>query len=70
MAEKEKENGQEIEEVKSLPLFDKRMKDLLQELDEHMFRTCMFYIFLGMSRSPLKRFFQKILLHQKILYGP
>ena len=35
----EKENGQEIEEVKSLPLFDKRMKDLLQELDEHMSRV-------------------------------
>ena len=34
-----KENGQEIEEVKSLPLFDKRMKDLLQELDEHMSRV-------------------------------
>ena len=36
MAEKEKENGQEIEEVKLLSLFDKRMKDLLDELDEHM----------------------------------
>ena len=32
----EKENGQEIEEVKPLSLFDKRMKDLLDELDEHM----------------------------------
>ena len=36
MAEKEKENGQEIEEVKPLSLFDKRMKGLLHELDEHM----------------------------------
>ena len=32
----EKENGQEIEEVKPLSLFDKKMKDLLHELDEHM----------------------------------
>ena len=32
----EKENGQETEEVKQLSLFDKRMKDLLDELDEHM----------------------------------
>ena len=32
----EKENVQEIEEVKPLSLFDKRMKDLLDELDEHM----------------------------------
>ena len=36
MAEKDKENVQEIEEVKPLSLFDKRMKDLLDELDEHM----------------------------------
>ena len=36
MAEKDKENVQEIEEVKSLSLFDKRMKNLLDELDEHM----------------------------------
>ena len=36
MAEEQKENGQEIEEVKSLSLFDKRMKNLLDELDEHM----------------------------------
>ena len=32
----ENENGQEIEDVKPLSLFDKRMKDLLDELDEHM----------------------------------
>ena len=32
----EKEDGQEIEEVKPLSLFEKRMKDLLDELDEHM----------------------------------
>ena len=32
----EKENVQEIEEVKPLSLFDKRMKDLLDELDENM----------------------------------
>ena len=32
----EKENGEEIEGVKPLSLFDKRMKDLLDELDEHM----------------------------------
>ena len=36
MAEKEKGNGQEIEKVKPLSLFEKRMKDLLDELDEHM----------------------------------
>ena len=36
MAEKEKENGPEKEEVKLLSLFEKRMKDLLDELDEHM----------------------------------
>ena len=32
----EKENGQETEEVKLLSLFEKRMKGLLDELDEHM----------------------------------
>ena len=32
----EKENVQEIEEVKPLSLFDKRMKDLLDELDGNM----------------------------------
>ena len=32
----EKENVQEIEEVKPLSLFDKRMKDLLDELDGHI----------------------------------
>ena len=32
----EKENGQETEEVKQLSLFEKRMKGLLDELDEHM----------------------------------
>ena len=36
MAEKEKDNGQEIEEVKPLSLFDKKMKDLLDELDERL----------------------------------
>jgi len=34
MTEKEKE--QEIEEVKPLSAFEKRMKDLLDELDEHI----------------------------------
>ena len=32
----EKENGQEIEEVKPLSLFEERMKGLLDELDKHM----------------------------------
>ena len=32
----EKDNGQETEEVKQLSLFEKRMKGLLDELDEHM----------------------------------
>ena len=36
MAEKEKESGQELEEVKPLSLFEERMKSLLDELDEHM----------------------------------
>ena len=36
MAEKEKENGPEKEEVKLLSLFEKKMKNLLDELDEHM----------------------------------
>ena len=36
MAEKEKENGQEIEEVKPLSLFEQRMQGLLDELDEHI----------------------------------
>ena len=35
MVEEEKKNGQEIEE-KPLSLFDKKMKDLLNELDEHL----------------------------------
>ena len=30
------ENGQEIEEVKQLSLFDEKMKGLLDELDEHL----------------------------------
>ena len=36
MAEEKKEDGQEMEEVKPLSLFEERMKDLLDELDEHM----------------------------------
>ncbi len=36
MAEEKKENGQEIEEVKPLSLFEERMKGLLDELDGHM----------------------------------
>ena len=36
MAEKEKENGQETEEVKPLSLFEQRMQGLLDELDEHI----------------------------------
>ena len=36
MANKEKENGQEIEEVKPLSLFEQRMQGLLDELDKHM----------------------------------
>ena len=36
MADKEKENGQEIEEVKPLSLFEQRMQGLLDELDEHI----------------------------------
>ena len=36
MAEEEKNNGQEIGEDKPLSLFDKKMKDLLDELDERM----------------------------------
>ena len=36
MAEKKIENGQEIEEVKSLSLFDEKMKILLDELDERL----------------------------------
>ena len=36
MAEEEKDNGQEKEEEKPLSLFDKKMKDLLDELDERM----------------------------------
>ena len=34
MDEEEKENGQETEAVKPLSLFDEKMKDLLNELDE------------------------------------
>ena len=36
MADKKIENGQEIEEVKSLSLFDEKMKRLLDELDERL----------------------------------
>ena len=36
MAEKEKGNGQETEEIKPLPLFEERMKGLLDELEEKM----------------------------------
>ena len=36
MIEKEKETDLAIEEVKPLSLFENRMKDLLDELDEHM----------------------------------
>ena len=36
MAEEKKENGQATEEVKSLSLFEERMKGLLDELDGHM----------------------------------
>ena len=37
MAVKEKELDQEIEEVKLLSLFEKRMQGLLDKLDENMF---------------------------------
>ena len=36
MADKKIENGQEIEEVKQLSLFDEKMKGLLEELDERL----------------------------------
>ena len=36
MTEQEKETNLAIEEVKPLSLFEKRMKGLLDELDEHM----------------------------------
>ena len=36
MAEKEKGNGQETEEIKPLPLFEERMNCLLDELEEQM----------------------------------
>ena len=36
MADKKIENGQEIEEAKSLSLFDEKMKRLLDELDERL----------------------------------
>ena len=36
MADKKIENGQEIEEVKPLSLFDEKMKGLLDELDERL----------------------------------
>ena len=36
MREKEKETDLAIEEVKPLSLFENRMKDLLDELDDHM----------------------------------
>jgi len=34
MADEEKENGQEIEETKTLSVFEEKMKGLLDELDE------------------------------------
>ena len=36
MAEEKIENGQELEEEKPLSLFEKKMKDLLDELDERL----------------------------------
>ena len=36
MAEEKQDNGQEIEEEKPLSLFDKKMKDLLDELDHRL----------------------------------
>ena len=36
MVVEEKDNGQEIEEEKPLSLFDKKMQDLLDELDERL----------------------------------
>ena len=36
MADEKIENGQEIEEVKPLSLFDEKMKGLLDELDERL----------------------------------
>ena len=36
MAEKEKGNGHETEEIKPLPLFEERMNCLLDELEEQM----------------------------------
>ena len=36
MAEEKIENGQDLEEEKPLSLFDKKMKDLLDELDERL----------------------------------
>jgi len=36
MAEEEKDPKQEIEESKTLSLFEKTMKELLDELDEHL----------------------------------
>ena len=36
MAKEEKDNGQDIEEEKPLSFFDKKMKDLLDELDERL----------------------------------
>ena len=36
MAEEKIETGQELEKEKPLSLFDKKMKDLLDELDEHL----------------------------------
>ena len=36
MAEKEKGNGSETEEIKPLSLFEERMRSLLDELDGHM----------------------------------
>ena len=36
MAEKEKGNGSETEEIKPLPLFEERMNCLLDELEEQM----------------------------------
>ena len=36
MSKEEKDNGQEIEEEKPLSLFDKKMENLLDELDERL----------------------------------
>ena len=41
MAEEKIENGQELEEEKPLSLFEKKMKDLLDELDERLEQPCL-----------------------------